>query len=87
MKKIVIVLTVLCISQLAFNYHLSNEICKLKTAQLEQENYNVAIDNLVHALEYKRNAQMYFLCSDPTKERFKVVADSCEAYCAKQKEN
>ena len=83
MKKVIIVLTISLIGSIGYSYHLGQEINKLKTAQANQENHIEAVNNLVHSLEYKKNAQLYLLCTKHDQETLQLLADSCKADCIK----
>lgn len=49
--------------------------------------YMEALDRKVNALEYKKNAQLYLLCTDPSEKTMKLLADSCKADCLKYKQS
>lgn len=85
MKKVIIVLAIGLIGSIGYSYRLSQEIAELKAAQTTQENYTEALGRLVHSLEYKRNAQLYLLCTNSSQETLQLLADSCKADCMRYK--
>ena len=87
MKKVVSALTIGLIGVIGYSYHLSQEITELKAAQALQKSHTNALDRLVHSLEYKRNAQLYLLCTKPDQETLQLLADSCKADCMKYKQS
>lgn len=87
MKKVIAVLAIGLIGSFGYSYHLSHEMTKLKAAQATQENYTEALNRLVHSLNYKKNAQLYLLCTKHDQETMQLLADSCKADCMKYKQD
>lgn len=94
MKKSIVALAISIIGLLGYSFYLNQETTHIKAIQAkqerrieairaDQENRIGALNHLVHALEYKKNAQLYLLCSDPSQENLQLLADSCKADCVK----
>ena len=72
---------------LFFAFYLNKELAEMEAKLKEQQEYIEALDHVVHAQEYKRSAQLYLLCSNPSPETLQLLADSCKAECVRYKQS
>lgn len=85
MRKALIAIALVALCALVHSLYLSHELAKIKATQIQMAQYVEALDQKVNALEYKKNAQLYLLCTDPSDKTMKLLADSCKADCLKYK--